>query len=129
MPLPWIRLDTNLPSHDKILDLVDRYRRDGMATAFVYVASLTYCGHNGTDGLITRSALPLIHGTKRDADRLVEVRLWALVERGWFVPNYLARNEESSVTEAKAAAQIVAGRKAACARWHEDGCTCWKEGS
>lgn len=128
MPLPWVRMDTNLPSHDKILDLLSRYPRDaGRATAFVYVCSWAYIGHNGTDGLIPFAALGFIHGTRKDADRLVEVQLWRPAQRGWDVPNWLARQEAAAVTEAKNEAASTAARKAACSRWHEPGCMCWRK--
>lgn len=128
MPLPWFRVDTNLPSHDKILDLLARYPgATGKASAFVYVCGMAYAGHNGTDGLIPLAALPLIHGGKKDAERLVEVRLWMPVPQGWVMPNWLTRQEAAATTQAKQDAASVAGRKAACARWHEPDCQCWKE--
>jgi hypothetical protein len=127
MPLPWVRIDTNLPTHDKILWLVENYRRDGLATAFVYVSGITWAGLNGTDGVITTVALPFIHGTKKDAERLVEASLWMPHARGWCMPNYLARNEAADVSDAKAAAQVQSARKAACARWHGKGCNCWQQ--
>lgn len=126
MPLPWVRLDTNLPSHDKILDLLGRYK-DGHRTAFVYVCGLAYSGHNGTDGLIPYAALPLIHGRRIDAEHLVVTNLWHPHPRGWLIPRWLERQESSATTTAKAAAQSTAAKKAACSRWHEPGCMCWKE--
>jgi hypothetical protein len=125
MPLPWVRLDTNLPSHDKILELLAM--RDGHRTAFVYVCSLSYCGHNQTDGFIPLAALPLIHGRRADADRLVEVRLWTLAPKGWVIPNWLERQESSQVTESKKSGQRLASLKANCIRWHGPDCGCWKE--
>ena len=131
MPLPWVRLDTNLPSHDKILALLTEFPKDGRATAFVYVCGIAYAGHNGTDGLIPFAALPLIHGTKRDADRLINDYgagpLWHMAQRGWLMPNYLTRNEAAATTASKAAASTSAARKAACSRWHHPGCQCWRE--
>ena len=68
MGLPWGRVDTNLPTHDKILELLDSAGgAKGKAAAFVYVCSMLYCVGHGTEGLIKRSALPFVHGTPADA--------------------------------------------------------------
>lgn len=72
--LPWVRLDTTLPDHPKVLELLDG--RDGFRGFTVYVCSVAYSGRHGTDGVLRRSALPAVHGRLADARRLVEVDLW-----------------------------------------------------
>jgi hypothetical protein len=68
--LPWVRLDSNIASHDKILSLLGE--RDGVKAAFMYVCGLGYCGGHGTDGLIRYGALPFIHGIRRLAELRVK---------------------------------------------------------
>lgn len=123
MGLPWVRLDTTIASHDKILDLVGR--RNGHRTAFVYVCSLAYAGGNGTDGHVPFAALPFIHGTRTDALTLVDVGLWAPNPHGWTVRNYGERQQLSAVSDAIRAAQRRGALKANCIRWHGKDCTCW----
>lgn len=85
MPLPWIRLDTAMPDHPKILDLVDG-NRDGRAAAFVWVCSLAYAGKHGTEGFIPKGALSRCNGRPADAKLLVAHRLWDdLAPKGWLI--------------------------------------------
>jgi hypothetical protein len=116
MGLPWIRLDTNLPMHDKIIDLAGHGDR-GLAAAFVYVASLAYSGANTTDGLIARGALPFIHGKQSHAKLLVETRLWEPADRGWRIRNWGDRNLVGAAQQAISEALSEAGKKGAAARW------------
>lgn len=111
MSLPWVRLDTQFPHNPKILELVeDRQYR----AAFVYVCALSYVGGQGTDGYIPRLALPLIHGTRKDAEALVSVGLWTPTPTGWDVNGWhdkQASSEEHVARKARAKA-------AAMKRWH-----------
>lgn len=126
MGLPWVRLDTNIASHDKILDLVSR--RGGRSAAFVYVCCIAYSGLNGTDGLIPFGALTFVHGTKSDMATLVEVGLLTPVPTGWVVRNYGDRQQLSSTTAVIRAAQSQGGKKGACYRHHGPDCGCWATG-
>lgn len=87
MPLPWVRLDTSMPDHPKILELVER-GDVGMAAAFVWTCSLAYAGKHGTDGLIRRSTLIRINGKAKHAALLVEHKLWDLDPDGWRIHNW-----------------------------------------
>ena len=82
MGLPWVRLDTQMPTNPKVLELVVAKRKD---TAFVYVCGLAYAGQHGTDGFIPETALPFIHATRKDAEVLVKVGLWIPATGGWLV--------------------------------------------
>ncbi len=73
MGLPWVRLDTQLASNPKVLELVDNRRHKA---AFAYVCGLGYSGVHGTDGYLPSNCLPFIHATRTDAQHLVEVGLW-----------------------------------------------------
>jgi len=125
MALPWVRLDTNIASHDKILALIGQ--RGGRGTAFTYICSIAYSGLNETDGHIPFAALPFIHGTRRDMETLVEVGLLTPTPRGWAVVNYESRQQMSGTTDAIRAAQSVGARKGNCVRHHGPDCQCWKK--
>jgi hypothetical protein len=108
-------MDTNLPSHDKIIELVGV--KGGKAAAFVYVASLAYSVGNGTDGLIRRAALPFVHGTNTDARILAEARLWDVVEGGWRIRNFGTRQMIAAESQAAADAISEQRKRAANKRW------------
>lgn len=80
MGLPWVRLDTQLPSNPKVLELVARKQQPA---AFSYVCSLAYAGMHGTDGFIPITALPFVHATRAIANHLVAAGLWIAVPGGW----------------------------------------------
>lgn len=82
MGLLWVRLDTQIPSNPKVLELVARKQHPA---AFAYVCSLAYSGMHGTDGYIPETALPFIHATKAIANQLVAVGLWVPAPGGWVV--------------------------------------------
>lgn len=113
MSLPWVRWDSNISSHPKVLAAVAT--RGGKAAMAVYAFGLAHSGGHGTDGHICKAALPLIHGTKADAAILVQVGLWDLDPNGdgWWIHNYAQRQETTDVTEAKR----EQARAAANARW------------
>lgn len=124
MGLPWARLDANIATHDKILDLVGR--RGGRSAGFCYVCSIGYSAGNGTDGLIPFAALGFIHATKKDAQLLVEVGLWEPDQHGWRVHNYGERQQLNVVSDAIRAGQRRGALKGNCTKWHEPGCKCWE---
>lgn len=117
MPLPWFRADTNLPTHDKILDLVGNGQR-GKAAAFVYVCSIAHSVGHGTDGYIARAALPFIHATPADARLLAEARLWEVVEGGWRIKNFGTRQLIGASSQESQDARSESARRSAQKRWH-----------
>lgn len=122
MPLPWVRVDTNLPTHEKILGLASLGQK-GLAAAFVYVCSITYAGGHDTSGFIAKAALPFVHGTPAMARLLVEARLWVPVDGGWQIKNWGDRNvvgaAQQAIAEATSAARSANGKKGADARWNQ----------
>ena len=126
MSLPWVRLDSNIASHDKILHLIDE--RDGYRAAFVYLCSLGWSGGHGTDGAIPKRALPMIHGTDRHARMLVEHSLWEYDEtgKGYRIRNWAERQELDAVAAGKRASKALASAKGNCSRWHGPDCQCWR---
>jgi hypothetical protein len=125
MSLPWVRLDTAMPDHPKILALVDSYK-DGRATAFVYLCSMAYSGKHGTDGFIPRPALGRLNGRPVDADRLVDVGLWHKEETGWTIHAWAEYQQSTEETQERRRNIERNSRKGNCVRWHGEHCGCWR---
>lgn len=125
MTLPWVRLDSNIYTHDKMLLLAGQ--RDGYRAICVYVFSMGYSGGHATDGFIPKHVLPIIQGTERIARMLVDVQLWEYAEGGWTIRNWDERQELSFITEAKRATARLGGRKRSCQRYHGPDCECWRD--
>jgi hypothetical protein len=117
MGLPWFRADTNLPTHDKILELLGKGPK-GKGAAFVYVCSIAHSVGHGTDGFIARAALPFIHASTLEARLLAEVRLWEVVEGGWQIKNFGTRQLIGAMQQAAQEERSESARKSANARWH-----------
>ena len=128
MGLPWVRLDSNIGSHDKILALLSDPSPKRWQAAFSYTTALAWAGGHGTDGRIPLAALAFVHGTTQTARLLVTYRLWEEAVNGWDIVNYCERQELEIVAETKRAMKSLAGRKAACARHHGPKCECWRKG-
>jgi hypothetical protein len=128
MALPWVRLDSSIASHDKILALLSDPSPKRWQAAASYMFALGWSGVNGTDGVVPKAALMFVHGNADTARLLVKHRLWKEAETGtgWEIPNYADRQELTMVTEARRAAASLAGKKAACVRHHGPDCGCWK---
>lgn len=122
MGLPWIRLDTQFASNPKILELVaDKKHR----AAFAWVCSLAYSGAHGTDGFLPSTCLFLLHATKADANDLVAIGLWCVVEGGWEINGWTEFQQSTDETQQRRQQLSERGRKAADARWakHRNGQT------
>ena len=76
MGLPWVRLDANISTHDKILYLASDPSAARWQAAFSYVCAIGWSGDQGTDGRISQVALPFVHGTATTARLLVKYQLW-----------------------------------------------------
>lgn len=127
MALPWVRLDSNIASHDKILHLLGDSSAKRWQAAASYMFSLGWAGAAGTDGHIPKTALPFVHGTPGTALLLVKYGLWDLNGTGWRIRNYEQRQELTVVAEAKRAGRTIAAKKANCIRHHGSDCGCWRE--
>lgn len=124
MALPWVRLDTGLPDHPKILTLIEA-KKSRAALAFVF--GLAYSGRHETDGFIPRAALPFLHATTSDANALVQARLWHHVEGGYQVNDWEVYQPTSETSKARLESLRQAARKGGCAKNHPPGCECWKD--
>lgn len=128
MALPWVRLDSSIASHDKILALLSDPSPKKWQAVSSYMFALGWSGVNGTDGRVPTSALPFIHGNTATAKLLVKYGLWIEVDSlNYAIRNYAERQELAIVTESRRAAASAAGRKAACVRHHGPDCGCWKQ--
>ena len=126
MALPWVRLDSNIHAHDKILALLaDRSDKKWQANA-VYMFALGWSGGHETDGFIPEYALGMIHGTPHVARLLVKYGLWDESLAGWTIRNFGERQQLSDETYTIRKAQHVGGKKGACVRHHGADCGCWK---
>lgn len=125
MALPWVRLDSHIGSHDKILQLLADPSPKRWQAAFSYCCALGWSGDQGTDGRIPAVALSFVHGTTTTARLLVTYRLWNESASGWQIVNYAERQELTVITAAKREGRRVAAEKANCNRWH--GKDCWTE--
>jgi hypothetical protein len=127
--LPWVRLDSNFGTHDKIAPL--QQTADGRSAIVLYVCALGYSGGHGTDGMIPRHALKFIAPGLPKAERLavilVESRLWDYTDGGWQIHNYEHRQELAVVTEGKRAMQRKGAEMTNCKRKHGPDCGCWRD--
>lgn len=125
MALPWVRLDTNIGTHDKVLTLLSH--KDGHKAFVLYVCALGWAGGQGTDGHIPAAALAVNHGNRRLADLLVDVGMWEHKEGGAYqIRNWARRQETATVREVRATLQAMGAKKANCKRWHGPDCGCWQ---
>jgi hypothetical protein len=123
MTLPWVRIDSNLASHDKILALVHDPSPRRWQAAFSYVCAIGWSADRGTDGEIPPTALPFIHGTRTTSRLLVDHYLWEPNGHGgWVIHNFADRQ----ITKATADKIRGDAQRAACVRWH--GPDCWIDG-
>ena len=125
MGLPWVRLDSSIYAHDKILRLMAK--RGGDRAAALYMFGLAYSGDHATDGRISDVVVPMIHGTDKHAQMLVDVGLWERNGSGYVIRNWADRQELAAITEAKHRAKQTAGKKGACVKNHGPDCGCWKD--
>lgn len=124
MALPWVRLDSNIGSHDKVLALLSDPSPKRWQAFASYMTALAWSGGHGTDGAIPRAALPFVHGTDSTAKLLCKYRLWEARTADWLIVNYSLRQELDLITEAKRAAQSLGARKARCRSNHGPDCGC-----
>jgi hypothetical protein len=111
VPLPWVRLDTAFPYNPKLLAMLAE--KDGHRAGLVYLCSLSYSGAHGTDGFITREALPFVHGRPADAERLVRHGFWRVQPGGWLIHGWEGFQETTAETQERRR-RAQAG---AAARW------------
>lgn len=125
MALPWVRLDSHIASHDKVLALIADPSPKRWQASFSYVCAIGWSGDQGTDGRIPTTALPFVHGTATTARLLVKYQLWDEGVACWQIRNFAERQELAIVRAGKREMRRVAAEKGNCVRWH--GPTCWED--
>ena len=124
MGLPWVRLDANIPSHDKILALLNDPSPRRWQAFTSYVCSFAWSGGQGTDGHIPTYALGSVHGTKETARLLEKYGLWDEAVAGWTVRNFAKRQPSTATSESTHDAKRRASAKGNCVRHHGPDCGC-----
>lgn len=124
MALSWVRLDTGLPDHPKILGLIGAKKHRAV---LVFTFGLAYSGRHETDGFIPKAALPFIHATDADARALVDARLWHHVAGGWQINDWEEYQPTSETSARRLADLKKASRKGGCIKNHGPDCGCWKD--
>lgn len=127
MALPWVRLDANIATHDKIVQLLSDPSAKRWQAVSSYMFALAWSGGHGTDGHVPTAALPFVHGTPATARLLEKYHLWEAATAGWKIRNFEIRQELTLVAEGKRAAQKLGGVKGNCRKYHGPDCGCWKQ--
>ena len=130
MALPWVRTDSNIASHDKILALKSDPSSKKWQAMAVYMMSYAWSGGQGTDGFIPKYALEQIHGTVQIARLLEKYGFWDEGSNGWWVHNFAERQQLTSDTktpEEIKKSQQAGGKKGNCIKYHGRNCGCWME--
>ena len=126
MGLPWVRLDANISTHDKILALLSDPSAKKWQASTSYMFGLAWSGGQGTDGFIPRTALPMIHGTSATARLLEKYGLWDEARVGWNIRNWEKRQASSAVAALARSAKQRASAKGNCVKYHGAECGCWQ---
>lgn len=125
MAMPWVRLDTGLPDHPKMLGLIGAKKH---RAALTFVFGLAYAGRHETDGFIPNAALPFLHATTSDARALVDERLWHHTEGGYLINDWEEYQPTSESSSKRVAELKRASRKGGCIKNHGIDCGCWARG-
>lgn len=124
MSLPWVRLDTAIADHPKMLMLMDDKKH---RAALAYILGITYSGRHELDGFIPRAALPFLHATKADASALADVGMWSECQGGWRINGWEEYQVSSDETRKRREKSQRDAARMNCVRWHGSDCGCWKE--
>lgn len=111
--LKWIRLDTTMFEHPKLLYLKEDKQYKAIV---VHLEGMSYSGRHGLAGYIPKAALRIIGATSQDAGRLVTSGLWAPAPGGWQINNW----DEYQLADEDAQKRSEKAQKAAAARWSKD---------
>lgn len=108
--LPWIRLQTTMFEHPKVLNL----KEDKQWRAIVsHLEAMAYTGRHALAGYVPKAAIRLLHITMADVNRLVSEGLWDPEPGGWQINGW----SEYQLADEEALARSEKAKKAAAARW------------
>lgn len=118
MGLPWVRLDTDIFSHPKLLQLQEagEYR-----AIVLHLKAMAYTGKHGLDGFIPDICLRMLGGSSTDAEldaqedakTLLDACLWTAQPGGYSMHGW----EKYQAVSEETAARKKHAQKAAQARW------------
>lgn len=120
--LPWIRLDTSIFQHPKMLYLIEA----GEWRAIVlHLGAMCYTAQHDLGGFIPEVCLRMLVGgtddayadAKRDAETLLDAALWMLAPGGWTCHGW----EEFQAVSEESKKRSERAHKAAVARWAKRG--------
>lgn len=115
--LPWVRMDTDIPSNPKVAVFVATHGQKGLAALCVWHFAIEYSGAHSTDGLIDKAVLKLIHGSPLHARLLVDGGFFEAAENGWRLVGYDDHQPSRKTVEELSEVRAAAGRKGAEKRW------------
>lgn len=114
--MPWFKVDDQLHDHRKA-------RKAGRAAMGVWVLAGSWCMASETDGFVPTDVLNR-WGTKRDADKLVEVGFWFVDtqdgEDGWRFHDWLTYQPDARTMRLVKDAESQAGSLGNHKRWHRN---------
>lgn len=97
--MTWARIDDRFHGNPKVL----RAWHTEPAAVGLYVMGITYCAQHETDGLVhdwfVLSLLPAKTAREKSVRCLVQAKLWAPVDDGWEIPDYLEFNPSHEYLE------------------------------
>lgn len=126
MGLPWVRLDANIASHDKMLDLLADPSAKRYQAAASYMFAIAWSGGQGTDGRVRTAHLGAVHGNASTARLLVKYGLWDEAPAGYQIRNWDKRQQSAEVASDVLKAKRDGAIKGNCIRHHGKACGCWK---
>src|SRR5262245_36643469 len=98
------RLDTGWHAHPRILQL-------GLQAMGMHAWSISYCDHARSDGFIPFGAWPALSGAGAAVKALLDAELWARVDGGFMLHDYLDYNRSKAQIEAARADDRTRKRK------------------
>lgn len=115
--MSWIKLDDQWMDHPKII-------RAGRDARDMWLASITWCAKQLTDGFIPLNLLPVlavaaginVANCQDFATTLIEVRLWDATDGGYLVHDYLDYNPSKEEVLATREARKEAGKAGGLAK-------------
>lgn len=114
MALPWVRMDTAWYQNPKFLALMEDKKWRSIS---LYWGGVAWSGGQGQAGFVPYYALPIIQGTRKESNDLVEVRLWEHCDGGWNIHDWSEYQPSNEAHEARS----KRAREAALARWNGGG--------
>lgn len=114
--MSWARLDDRFHGNAKVMQAWHSHP----AAVGLYVLGITYCAQHETDGLVHEWFVASLVPLKRERAKLTSclegARLWARVDGGWSIPDFLEYNHSKADLEAKRQRERDRGRRARSAQ-------------